>query len=190
MRRKRRDLDPDWIIAASERIQNAVIGLPEFQSSTAVGCYLALPFEVQIRKIMNECRAGGKDVYAPAFNEKTGRYELSLVEPEGELKSGRWNISEPDSSKRAGFGDLDLLIVPALAYDREGGRLGHGGGHYDHILGVWSGFKIGVAFEFQVFDSVPMGSQDIPVDVVVTEHYIYRGNGDAQPLDFEVKKKQ
>ena len=69
--------------------------------------------------------------------------------------------------------DLEVMVVPALAFSKQGGRLGHGGGHYDRILGSWSGFRVGVAFDFQVFDEVPMGSQDIPVDIVVTERTVY-----------------
>ena len=90
------------------------------------------------------------------------------------MRLNRYTVGDPvPEHKRAGLTDLDVLVVPALAFDRTGGRLGHGGGHYDRMLGSWAGLKVGISFDFQVFDVVPMGSQDIPVDMVITEKATY-----------------
>jgi len=169
MKQMRRAMDSAWVVAASRRIQQTLLARPEFQAAKAVGCYMALPHEVQLRTVMETCWEQGKPTAVPAFNTEEGRYELAWVRPEDKLAQGRWNIAEPDARTRAGLTDLDLLVVPALAYDRQGGRLGYGGGHYDRMLGSWSGYRIGVAFDFQLFDRVPMGSQDLPVDMVITE---------------------
>jgi len=173
MREARRATDPEIVVAASERIQRAVMELPAFTGAGAVGCYLALPYEVQTRRIIERCYRDGKKICVPAFNREKDRYELHWLEEGDSLTPGKFNIREPRSARPAGVMDVDLIVVPALAYDRNGGRLGHGGGHYDRVLGAWSGLKVGVAFEFQIFDQVPMGSQDIPVDLVVTESTIY-----------------
>ncbi|MEM7391404.1 MAG: 5-formyltetrahydrofolate cyclo-ligase [Verrucomicrobiota bacterium] len=177
MNSRRRGADPAWIPMASERIQDAIVALPEFEAARSVGAYQALPYEVQTRKIIETCWSVEKKVCVPAFNEGHRRYELTWIEPNEEMKPGRMNVSEPLSENRAGFMDVELLVVPALVYDANGGRLGHGGGHYDRILGAWSGFKVGIAFQFQIHDEVPMGAQDIPVDIVVTEQFIYRPEG-------------
>jgi 5-formyltetrahydrofolate cyclo-ligase len=173
MQQTRRSREPAWIVAASQRIQKAVLGLPQFQQAARIGCYLALPYEVQSRAIIEAAWAAGKRVCVPAFNEEKDRYELTWLDPDEDTQPGRWNIREPRSARRAGSAEVDFIVVPALAYDRMGHRLGHGGGHYDRILGSWAGFRVGVAFEFQVFDQVPMGSQDVPVDLVVTEKAVY-----------------
>jgi 5-formyltetrahydrofolate cyclo-ligase len=173
MRQQRRELDPAWIVAASRRIQKQLLEAPEFDKASAVACYLALPVEVQLSTVLQTCWEQGKRTAVPAFNESNDRYELVWIGPEDRTTPGRWNIAEPDERVRAGLTDLDLLIVPALAYDHHGGRLGYGGGHYDRMLGSWSGLRVGVAFDFQVFERVPMGSQDLPVDRVYSELRMY-----------------
>lgn len=175
MRQLRKNLESALVVAASERIQKAVLSMPEYQAASTVGCYMALPYEVQTRGIILDCWNAEKKVCVPTFNEQLSRYELTWLQPHDEIRPGRHNIEEPAAETRAGMMEVDFIVVPALAYDRSGGRLGHGGGHFDRVLGNWSGLKVGVAFEFQVFDKVPMGAQDIPVDVVVTEKTIYRG---------------
>ncbi len=169
MRQRRRDAESAWVVAASRRIQDAVMARPEFAAARSLACYMAMPYEVQTGTLLAKAWAQDKRVCVPAFNETTRRYELVWVTREDRTSPGRWNIQEPEHRSRAGLMDVDLLIVPALAYGRDGGRLGHGGGHYDRILGSWSGLKMGVAFDFQVFDQVPMGHQDVPVDLVITE---------------------
>lgn len=177
MRRQRRDAAPDYIVAASRRIQEAVIALPAFQEARSIGCYMALPHEVQTRLLIDTAWEQEKRVCCPAMVEDRGRYELIWLNRDDTMRTGQWNIPEPLSHDRASPMDVDVMIVPALAYDRTGGRLGHGGGHFDRILGAWSGIKVGIAFEFQVLDEVPMGSQDIPVDLVVTERGLYQPEG-------------
>ena len=181
VRVRRRESDPDWIIKASERIQRGVMQQKEYQAAKTVGCYQALPYEVQTHKCIEECRKQGRQICIPAYNEEQKRYELIWMRENDPMINGRWNIPEPKQRELAGLMDVDCIIVPAVAYDRHGGRLGHGGGHYDRMLGAWSGFKIGVAFDFQVLDTVPQGSQDIPVDLVITETHMYTPDG---PVEF------
>lgn len=175
MRRMRRSLDAAVITAASRRIQATILDLPEFKQATSIAAYLALPYEVQMNLVIETAWALDKKVCVPAFREDANRYELTWIGPEDKLQPGRYNIAEPSKVKKVHVTDVDLLVVPALAYDKTGGRLGHGGGHYDRILGCWSGIRVGVAFGFQVFDRIPMGEQDIPVDLVVTEAEVYKG---------------
>ncbi|NKB23099.1 MAG: 5-formyltetrahydrofolate cyclo-ligase [Kiritimatiellae bacterium] len=177
MRHRRKETDPSWILKASERIQHAIMERDEFTKAQSVGCYFALPYEVQTRLIVKTCWDQGKRVCVPAFNETQNRYELAWLSSLQETKSRRSNIREPLVINRAGFIDTDLIMVPALAYDPQGGRLGHGGGHYDHLLGAWSGIKVGVCFHFQIFEQVPMDTHDIPVDIVITEQKAYTKNG-------------
>jgi len=173
MRRARRAMDSDWVAAASDRIQKAILRMPEFIEARSVACYLALPYEVQLGQVIEASWYGNKRLCVPAWNSQRKRYELTWLGRDEPTRHGRWNVQEPAFERRAGVMDVDLLFVPALAFDTSGGRLGHGGGHYDRLLGSWSGLKVGVAFDFQVFDHVPMGKQDIPVDMVITERKRY-----------------
>ena len=177
MLRMRRNMDPAQVEAASRRVQAAVLARPEFLRARSVACYLALQREVQTDGILATCWKQGKRVCVPAFNAETNRYELVWYAHGDETTPGKLHIPEPKVRRKVGAMDVDFHVVPALAYDRSGGRLGHGRGYYDSILGNWSGLKVGVAFDFQVLDKIPMGSHDVPVDLVITEIRTYA----AQP---------
>ena len=69
--------------------------------------------------------------------------------------------------------DVGFMVVPAMAFDRSGNRLGHGYGHYDRLMAKCPGYKVGLVFEVQIVDEVPMEPQDVAVDVVVTEQNLY-----------------
>lgn len=181
MRAERKAMAPQWILRASERIQKAVMACPEYQAAQSIGCYQSLPYEVQTGALIRHCRETGRKICFPAYREEQQRYELVWLDEQDPLRSGRLNIPEPAGFKKAGLADIDCIIVPALAFSPDGKRLGHGGGHYDRILGAWTAFKIGVAFDFQIHEDVPMGSMDIPVDLVITEQHLFR-DGIAQDL--------
>lgn len=186
IRSQRKSMDPALIREASRRIQSAFLARPEFQRANAVGCYQALPYEVQTQDILKACRKEGKKMAVPAWNEERERYEMVWLHPEDPMVRGRWTIPEPEVRRPVGLMDLDCIVVPALAYDRQGGRLGHGGGHYDRMLGAWNGIRVGVAFDFQIHDQVPLGSQDIPVDLVITESECW---GDENHSELKQNKK-
>lgn len=123
-------------------------------------------------------------LFVEAWRERGGRFAWPRVEgdqlhfhlSEGmdRLSPGFRGIHEPTGESPASPLDtLDLLVVPGLAFDRAGGRLGQGGGHYDRALaGVARPFTIGVAYASQLVESVPMGEGDQRVDCVITENGI------------------
>ena len=91
---------------------------------------------------------------------------------------------------------MDLVVAPGLAFDRNGGRLGHGGGHYDRLLAgmaMHHAFKVGLALECQLVGHVPMNRRDIRMNAVVTDRAVYRQqNGHAHKIPkskFQIPKK-
>jgi 5-formyltetrahydrofolate cyclo-ligase len=177
IRARRRRLAPAFIRTASARIQRAVLGLPEWQASRSVCLYLALPGEVQTGQLLRACWKSGKRVLVPALRPACRRYALAQLRPDEPLRAGRWNVPEPARPRWMPSGKADCVVVPGLAFDRRGGRLGHGGGHYDRLLvgaALRRAFKAGLALECQVTARVPMQKRDIRMDAVVTEKAIYR----------------
>lgn len=85
-----------------------------------------------------------------------------------DLAPGRFGILEPQSNAPAAGRSFDLILVPGLAFDRSGGRLGRGRGFYDRFLSGISGFRVGVSFDSQLVDSVPVEAHDMRMDAVVT----------------------
>lgn len=169
---RRRGLDPVWAAAASERIRARIADADAFRRAACVGAYLALAREVQTRGVIDDARAAGKAVMVPALDRAAGLYRWAWLRPGAALAEGPLHVAEPAEPDWVAGERADLVLVPGVAFDRAGGRLGRGGGWYDRLLvaspmaGAW---RIGVAFEFQVLDRVPMEPHDARMDEVVTE---------------------
>jgi 5-formyltetrahydrofolate cyclo-ligase len=85
------------------------------------------------------------------------------------LHLGAFNIEEPDGADLANIADIELIIVPAIAYDANGNRVGRGKGYYDRLLAETKATKIGVGYDFQIVDSIDAEAHDIAVDMVITD---------------------
>jgi 5-formyltetrahydrofolate cyclo-ligase len=165
---------------ASRRICERVTKLPEYSGGELVSMYVSMPTEVQTLEFINEARDGGKDIAVPCclgndlqlFHLQTWEdlapRTLGILEPLDDLRQRheRWL----DVSR------IDVFLLPGVAFDRWGGRLGHGKGYYDRLLAKArpEASRIALAFECQMVDQVPMTVTDAFVDFVVTENGIYR----------------
>lgn len=166
------------IAESSRRIQRRVLGLTRYREADGVCCYLATPREVQTDEFVRACWRDGKELYAPARARSGDGYGLVALRERTRLVEGPWRIMEPDSEETATATELDLIVIPGVAFDRTGARLGHGGGHYDRVLARTAGdvpLKVGLAFSWQIVDRLPRGAHDVPMDLVVTEEYIIHG---------------
>jgi len=187
MRARRAALTPLGIRQASAKIQRAVMKLPEWAVARRVCVYLALPTEAQTWALLAACWKTGKQVLVPAYRKKVLRYDLARLRPEDPVKAGHWAVPEPACPRWATPNRVtpnwvsptrvDMVVIPGLAFDRIGGRVGHGGGHYDRLLAgtaLQQAFKVGLALECQIVERVPMNARDIRLDAVVTERAVYR----------------
>jgi len=176
IRTRRRELQEDWVAAQSLLACRRVFDLPEFPSAAVVGCYLSMRGEVQTGEVISQCRAVGKRVCVPAFCEETGQYELAWLKPGEKVVPGRWHVPEPEDREWVREEELvDVILVPGLAFDAAGTRLGHGRGHYDNLLTRKRvGIRAGLAFEFQMVAQVPATEKDVGMDVIVTNERIIR----------------
>lgn len=186
IRARRAALTALQIRQASVLIQGAVMKLPEWSAARRVCVYLAVPAEAQTRKLLAACRQTDKQVLVPAYRKKARRYDLARLRPGDLVKAGHWSVPEPVRPHWAKPARVDLVVIPGLAFDRIGGRIGHGGGYYDRILAgmaMQKAFKVGLALECQMVDRVPMNARDIRMDAVVTERAVYRRkNGHADKI--------
>lgn len=177
MRMWRQTLAPDWVVEHGRRIQAQVERLREWAEARTVCCYLAMGGEVPTRELIRACQAEGKRVWVPAWREAEARYGLALWREDVALCPGLGGVLEPVDPQWSPGEPVEVVGVPGVAFDRNGGRLGHGRGHYDQLLAapaLRGAFKLGLAFESQVLDQVPMDRHDVPMDGVVTEQSDYR----------------
>lgn len=175
----RRAMTPAARADAGRRIADRVVAMDEFTSARAVGCYLAQPDEVATDGVMDAAWSSGKQVCVPAYRADRGDYGLCRLSRETTRVAGRWGIEEP-ADPRWLDAALGLLVVPGLAFDAAGGRVGHGGGYYDRLSGqewVRDAARVGVAFDWQVVERVPMCAHDVRMDAVVTEARVIRIGG-------------
>ena len=157
----------------SRVIQKKLFETPAFQSAGTVCFYVGLPMEVNTRPMIAEALELGKKVLAPLVDLENKELKLKEIHDlEKDLSPGTLGILEPSEKARtADLDEVECLIVPALAFDREGCRLGRGAGFYDRLLArlPHETMTIGLAFSFQVLPQIPLEYHDRPVDIVLTE---------------------
>ena len=171
---KRKSQDPQVNAAQSRSITGTLIGRKEFQTANRILIYLSKDGEVDTDHLLGRAFELGKRVCVPVVDRGNDELRISeLPGPEIGFLLGAFGVREPAE------GDLnfvtpdkiDLVVVPGLAFDRRGGRIGYGKGYYDRLLSRLSSQvpRIALAFEFQVLDTVPQDENDIQVDTIITE---------------------
>jgi 5-formyltetrahydrofolate cyclo-ligase len=170
MRAKRDQVAPSIIYEACQTIHEQVIACPIFQTSHHVACYVSVGQEVDTHRLIVSALAMGKQVYVPV-TQKKGVMHFQEISGLDELRPVRFGLLEPvyQAEKVVRPDDLDLVIVPGIAFDRQGNRLGFGGGFYDRFLAQCAATTVGLAYAFQVIDAVPAENHDVQMDGVVTE---------------------
>jgi len=177
---RRDQADKDGV---SRVIVDRFMSLPEYAAAKTVMFYIDVRDEVRTRHALPDAIQGDKRIVIPYCVD--GELELFHIESMDELEVGMYKILEPRvelrsvASKNLKPEDLDLVMVPGVAFDRQGGRTGHGKGYYDKLLehARSDAPLIALAFECQMFPEIPCGSHDIYMDQVVTELAVYAGRG-------------
>ena len=166
MLEKRNSQAPGDNARRSERVQEHIVKSREFQSAKIVGAYFATGSEVKTDLLIGEAKRLGKVVALPRTEgDMINFYEMSSTD---ELVAGRFGIMEPPPEHPARR--IDLLIIPGIAFDKQGYRLGYGKGYYDRYLSEKkSQFAIGLAYNFQLLESLPHDEHDAKMDAIATE---------------------
>lgn len=154
--------------AIAERLEKT----REYREATAILLYAAKGNEVQTRQLIQNALTSGKKVMLPLTNTRLKAIEIGEVESYSELRKGAFGILEPQ--KETTEGNVDVAVVPGLAFDRHGNRLGYGFGYYDKLLSRLKTTKIGLAYDFQVAERLPREGHDHPMDIIVTESEVIR----------------
>jgi 5-formyltetrahydrofolate cyclo-ligase len=165
----------------SRRIAARLTGLPEYAAARTVMFYLDARDEARTRRAVEDALARGKKIVAPYCLD--GELQLFHLETLDELELGAYRIPEPKTElrerpeKRAAVAELDLIVVPGVAFDRRGGRVGHGKGYYDKLLRRVrpDAPRVALAFECQMFPEVPTQAHDVFMNKIVTETAVYEG---------------
>ena len=144
---------------------------PGWRKVRAVGLYWPFGLELDLVPVWRDLILRGVRVAAPAFRKATEDYVWREVhDPDSQFIAGAFGVSEPSAAcPEVAATELDWILVPGVAFDEEGGRLGRGKGHYDRwLLGETPGIRCGIGFEEQIVPKVPLEPHDIRLHYVMT----------------------
>lgn len=158
-------LDSEKRLAAQE-VFDRLEKTAAFMLADRIMMYHSLPDELYTHDFLRKW-AGRKRFYLPRVN---GVDLEVLPYEESRLELGSFHIEEPSGNNVTNPEEIELVVVPAVAYDRSGRRLGRGKGFYDRFLKNTKATKVGVGYEFQLIDEVPHEPHDVPMDMVITQH--------------------
>ena len=156
------DTDRD---SAAESVFSRLEELAAFIMSDHILMYHSLPDELSTRSFLGKW-AGRKRFYLPRVN---GVNLEILPYDRSRLHLGSFHIEEPDGTETVNVDDIEMIVVPAVAYDRKGNRVGRGKGYYDRLLAHSKALKVGVGYDFQLVDEIEVDTHDIPVDIIITQ---------------------
>ena len=164
------DLSPEELRESDQALFEAFLALPQVKEARSLFLFWGIPGrEPETEILVRTLTARGKRVGLPRMLPGRGM-EVRGYASDRPLVPAAFGLLEPDEQapllERAA---IDLILVPGLCYDREGYRLGFGGGYYDRWLAGCSGWKVGLCRAALLQDRLPRGPYDIPVDLVVTE---------------------
>ena len=194
---KRRSQREEEILAKSRDIEEKIFSLEEFEDAGPVMFYLAKNDEVRTEGMVRKAFETGKKIIVPSLRpippapfikgnlnppyspfSKGGRGIIPslLLDYENEIEEGMFGIMEPkvEFIRTFPIEEIDIVLVPGIAFDESGGRIGFGGGFYDEFLAKLPSEtkRWGLAFEFQILEKLPLTERDVSVERIITEERV------------------
>lgn len=170
----RQKLSTDKKQKFDSEIADRFLSLTEYKNCDTLLAYISKDIEVGTEKIVKSALSQGKTVAVPRCNTNDCTMDFYQIKSYDDLQKGAYGLLEPDVSRCKKLTDFEnsVCIVPGLAFDCEGYRLGFGKGYYDRFLQRFSGVKVGICYKECVTWQLPHGRFDKAVDIVLTQRYI------------------
>jgi len=170
IRERIKAITPDQRAALSGRACALLQRQTIWEETPLIFFYAPLPEEVNVWPLIGDALAAGKTVALPRFDEATRQYvACEIGDVVRDLREGQFGIREPAAHcTPVPPNRLDLVLVPGVAFDLQGRRLGRGKGFYDQMLASVRGTTCGVAFDEQIVESIPVESHDVHLNCILT----------------------
>ena len=177
MLHQRKNMDMQKVNTWSTKITETIIKLPQFINSKNIMLYLSFNKEVNTFPLAAWCLDNGKSVIAPYCIQSTKQIiPFKINNLTNDLTKSTFGIMEPKHNllEKANIENIDLIIVPGVAFDEHCNRIGFGAGYYDRFLPrkTKNTPTIGIAYDYQLIDTIPQGVYDVPLDFIITEKRI------------------
>ena len=167
------EIGQDEKVNAEFAICEQLLTLSEIKKAKKIAIYCAIDYEVDLRQFISAMLEENKILCFPRYKNncnESQKYEMAEICNIDDLKKGKFGILEPSSEcKTCCVEKIDTWLIPGVAFDHTGVRLGRGGGVYDRLLNITNGLKIGVLFNAQLKESLPSEKHDIKMDMLITE---------------------
>lgn len=172
---QRRQLSPQEVVERSLAAQERLLAWPRFHRVHTVALYAPVRNEVATDRLFAALVArGARAVYPLVVGDDLTFHQ---VQQHADLLPGHFGVAEPSAeSPQISEKEIELVVVPGVAFDRSGHRLGYGKGYYDRFLAARheaGGRLIGLCYDFQLVESLPVEEHDVPMDLLVTDRQLY-----------------
>lgn len=174
--KKRENIDIDNKEKMDKEIIKRFCESKYYKDAKGIFIYISYGTEINTKGIIKKALSENKKIYVPRTEFDTRTMDAVEIISFDNLIESSYGILEPSKEEQEiNPNELDLIVVPGVAFDRNGGRMGYGAGFYDryfkkiHKENAKRITKLALAYDFQVVDKVPMNKQDIPVDYIITE---------------------
>lgn len=170
MGQKRQALSSDEAQRRSDAVFRRLIKSDVYQKARCMACYVSVKNEVDTHRLIRTALKHGKGVGVPV-TDHPHHMAFQAIPSLDVLKPVRLGLLEPPKDPSAVIPprDLDLVLIPGLAFDRQGNRIGYGGGYFDRFLSTTPAPKAALAYDFQILDRIPTDTHDIRLNFIFTE---------------------
>lgn len=191
MRKRRNELSLQQRLDAAINVERHIASTRAFRNSRRIACYISNDNEVELEPLIEQIWTLNKQCYLPILDTiHHNRLWFAPYRPDSEMYTNRFGILEPRYNKRELIRAqaLDLVLMPLVAFDRQGNRLGMGGGFYDRSLAFlrhrnqWRKPRLyGIAYQFQCLKQLPIEHWDVPLDAIASDEGIYKRAKSSSP---------
>ena len=165
--KQRRSLDGDACLQYSHQVQQKLLATEHYRQAKVIALYAPIHNEVLTNDLFDAALQDNKRVCFPRVEQNM--LQFLQVDEESQLAPGAFGVDEPTGTKMVPIDEIDLVVVPGVAFDRSGYRLGYGQGYYDRAVGSADNAVLaGLAFDFQIVDELPTEEHDVRLDLLVT----------------------
>lgn len=169
--KERARINSDTWKMKSDLIAEKVQNIEEFNRADCIHVYVSMNDrnEVGTDTLLTTILQSDKNLVVPVTNFSKGTLTHSMLTDLSDLKKNKWGVKEPVAIHEIEISNIDLILVPMVAADRSGNRLGYGKGFYDRFLNKSDACKVGMVFNEYLFDEIPTESFDEKLDIIVTD---------------------
>ncbi len=168
-REKREALKKEEVLTKSILASSLFLKDEIYKSINTIMLYVPLKNEISTKEIIEKAYADGKKVAFPVTNPKTFEITPCYAEKNSAFCKGTFSVNEPKEKDFTDINNIDLVIVPGVAFSKKGERIGFGKGCFDKLLENYKGIKVGFCYDFQVCSEIEAEKHDVRMDYILTE---------------------